>query len=233
MKSIALLLFLVLSFAGAARAELEPDYNPEMSPGAAPWYEDVSVASQKRDLNFITGMRPHHAGALSMSKEYLANKNAQNRALRHMAKAIMHNQQFEIGMLDTVEGLLKKVTPPASRAQVAIKGLAQAQKFQRMPSLSAAQDAGNVSKEDVRFAKAMVIHHQGAVDMCRDYHADKSVRNGYLGLFCVDVIRDQTREINYMNRIVSHYKGNPDDVKIDPSMVHGMDGMMHHMGGHH
>ena len=82
----------------------------------------------------------------------------------------------------------------------------------------------------MRFAKAMVAHHEGALEMARDYHANRDARNGYLGLMNVDIITDQTQEIALMRRVIAAYPGDPDAVRVDPSMVHGMEGMKH--GGH-
>ncbi len=79
----------------------------------------------------------------------------------------------------------------------------------------------------VRFAKAMIIHHEGALDMANAYLADPDANNGYLKLMSLDILRDQRMEIDLMKSIIGKYAGNPDDVKIDPSMVHGMDHMMH------
>ena len=54
------------------------------------------VDEQQADMGFINGMRPHHAGALSMSKEYLADKNSSNIKLKALAGGIIKNQTFEI-----------------------------------------------------------------------------------------------------------------------------------------
>lgn len=218
-------------------AQVEPDFEPSKPQTTTPWFGYVDAAKKQADLNFIKGMHPHHAGALTMSQEYLAHPEATNAALKQLAQGIIKNQTFEIGMLENVEALLNKIDVSGDvvvRAQIAEKGLAQKQRFMRAP-MPRHRDAANVSAEDVRFAKAMIIHHQGALDMAKDYLADPHADNGYLRLLCVDILKDQAIEIAFMQSIIDAYQGDADAIKIDPSMVHGMEGMHHgdHLHHHH
>jgi uncharacterized protein (DUF305 family) len=140
-----------------------------------------------------------------------------------------------MSMMNRVKELVEKQITAGEgkkeRRQVAEQGLAQKQGFVRMPIPSPFSTRGETaSKRDVEFAKAMIIHHQGALDMCHEFLDNKNVANKYLSLLCVDILADQKREIDFMTDITHLYTGNPDDVKIDPSMIHGMEGMMH--GGH-
>lgn len=217
--------------APAAHAAVEPNYAPDKPPVTMPWYAQQSAAERQADLDFITGMRPHHAGALTMSEAYLKDKNASYGPLKSLAKGIMHNQTFEIGMLDRVEELVKPpIRGESEWRQIAEKGLAQKQHFIRMPMPANFSD-DVVTRRDVEFAKAMSIHHEGALMMAKDYLANPNATNKYLRLLCVDILADQTMEIGFMHDVVAKYPGNPDDVKIDASMIHGMDGMMGHMHG--
>jgi uncharacterized protein (DUF305 family) len=182
-------------------------------------------------------MRPHHAGALSMSREYLADPGRSSPLLQALARAIIANQTFEIGMLDEVARNLDR--PPmrlgllggAALQPQATEGIAGAQRFFKEPIPGPlAYAVGPASERDVQFAKAMTVHHQAAVEMARGYLADPDARNGYLGLMNVDIVTDQTQEIAVMRRVVAAFPGDPDAVRVDPSMVHGMEGMKH--GGH-
>ena len=76
----------------------------------------------------------------------------------------------------------------------------------------------------MQFAKAMILHHEGAVEMARAYHANPDARNGFLGLMNVDITTDQTQEIALMRRVIAAYPGDAASVRVDPSMVHGMEG---------
>lgn len=225
-----LLLFVCVS---PVLAAVEPNYDPSKPPVSNAWFDYQGVAEQKADIEFIKGMRPHHAGALTMSTEYLNHSDASNYGLRQLAKGIIHNQKFEIGMLDRVEELVgKKLKDDREWRQIAEKGLAQKQRFVRMPMPGPwTKRDGIVTVRDVEFAKAMVVHHEGALVMCKEYLADDAATNKYLRLLCVDILADQKQEIDFMNDVVSMYPGNPDDIKIDASMIHGMEGMNHGHSG--
>ncbi|TPG58123.1 DUF305 domain-containing protein [Roseomonas nepalensis] len=194
-------------------------------------------AALRADRGYVTGMRAHHAGALTMSDEYLADPAARSPALRALAVAIIHNQRFEIALLDGVARNLDRggstlggvaVQPSAS------EGLAVGQRFARYPipgpltPFAAPGEA--VTVRDVQFAKAMTIHHQGALDMAGAYQADPAGRNSFLRLLNVDIITDQTQEIALMRRVAAAYPGDAAAVPVPASMIHGMEGMAH--GGH-
>lgn len=228
---------MLLLAAAPALAAVEPDYDPSKPAVTNPWYAAQGAAERQADLDFIKGMRPHHAGALTMSDEYLKDKGAANTQLLQLAKGIIHNQEFEIGMLDRVSELVGKPVDDAKGReyrQVAEQGLAQKRRFVRAP-MPGPLFAGNreVSRRDVQFAKAMIVHHRGALDMAKEYLANPAAANRYLRLLCVDILTDQKQEIDFMNAVISRYPGNPDEVKIDPSMIHGMEGMDHGGNGAH
>jgi uncharacterized protein (DUF305 family) len=234
MKNLILLFAVfILFYSTQAGAVVEPDFTPDLPPAVTLWYGSVGLEEKAADMNFISGMRPHHAGALTMSEQYLAHKQAKNTQLIQLARGIIHNQEFEIFMLDTVKTHLDKLKPAEGqtiKGVIATKGLAQKHRFVRAPRPGFTSRWGGeteVTQEDVRFAKAMIIHHQAALDMAHEYLADPHAKNGYLELMCLDILRDQQQEIDFMNAIIAQYKGNPNSVKIDPSMVHGMQGMKH------
>lgn len=62
------------------------------------------------DRDYVRGMRPHHAGAVTMARDYLADPEARSPVLRQLAPAIVANQAFEITLLDMVERQLQE--PP-------------------------------------------------------------------------------------------------------------------------
>jgi uncharacterized protein (DUF305 family) len=238
----SLRLSLLAATAGAAlasapaRAAIEENYASGEPPITTTWYTPVSEAAQRADRDYVAGMRPHHAGALSMSREYLSDPGRSSPLLQALSRAIVANQTFEIGVLDEVGRNLDR--PPVrlpfglKLQPVATEGLTGAQRFFKEPIPSEAIYAtGPVSERDVQFAKAMIIHHEGAVEMARAYHANADARNGFLGLMNVDITTDQTQEIALMRRIIAAYPGDAASVRVDPSMVHGMEGMKHG-GGH-
>lgn len=234
MKKILPFFAVLLLTQAPALAAVEPSYDPGKPLAVTPWYGMAGPAQIAADQNFVTGMRPHHAGALTMSESYLADPGASNARLKQLARGIIHNQRFEIAMLDTVQHHLHASTDDMTRQRIATGNLSQAKRFYRAPMpgpLDAWAGPRDVSRRDVEFAKAMIIHHQGALDMARDYLNNPDAKNNYLELMCLDILLDQAQEIALMQSIIDAYPGNPDDIKIDPSMIHGMDGM-NHGGGH-
>jgi uncharacterized protein (DUF305 family) len=235
--ALALFAAAVAAAPAPARAGIEDSYSPGEPPVSSTWFGRVSDAAQRADREYVAGMRPHHVGALSMSREYLADPGRSSPLLQALARAIIANQSFEIGMLDEVARNLDRAPVPLLGFGVALQpqateGLTGAQRFFKEPVPGPlAHAVGPVSERDVRFAKAMIVHHEAAVEMARAYHGNPDGRNGYLGLMNVDVAADQTQEIVLMRRVAAAFPGDPDAVRVDPSMVHGMEGMRHG-GGH-
>ncbi|MFC7736057.1 DUF305 domain-containing protein [Roseomonas sp. GCM10028921] len=195
----------------------------------------------KADRDYLTGMRAHHAGALTMSEDYLADPEARSPALRQLAYAIIVNQRYEIALMDEVARKLDQ--PPgfigSGPARLAIQPaatetLAQQLRYARAPipgPLTPASPPDRpMSVRDVQFAKAMTIHHQAALEMARAYQADPNARNSFLGLLNVDILTDQSQEIAFMRRTMGAYPRDVEAVPVPASMIHGMEGMSH--GGH-
>jgi uncharacterized protein (DUF305 family) len=234
----------VLAPAPAALAEgVDPthDYAPGEAPVTSTWFRRADPAAAAADRRYIAGMRPHHAGALSMAEEYLRNPEARSPALRRLAEAIIANQRHEIALLDDVarqldaEPTVLFLGPVRVPLQpIGTEGLGSAWRFQKAPIPGRADLAAGPppTAEDVRFAKAMTVHHQAALDMVRDYRADPAARNGYLGWLNVGIETDQSQEIALMRAAVRRFPGDPDSVRVDPSMVHGMEGHGHGGGAH-
>lgn len=226
MQKILVFLLVVLS-ASPALARVEESYRPDKIADLTLVYERVTPANRAADLEFIKGMTPHHAGALTMSEEYLNNSHASNPTLKKLARGIIHNQKFEIGMLAAVKALAQKpLVETGEYRAVAAQGLAQNQRFIFAPMPDSFGLAGeNISAADVAFAKGMIIHHQGALDMAHDYLDNPNAANSYLRLMCNDILTDQSQEIALMQSVIATYPGDAD--KVSPAKVYGMDHMGH------
>jgi len=232
---------LAIAASSPARAAVEEGYDPSAAPIPTTWYGPADPVAIRADRDYIAGMRPHHAGALTMAQEYLADPVARSPVLRRLAEAIVRNQSFEIGLLDEVARNLDR--PPVvlnlgvvrlTVQPMATEGLGQMQRFIRSPipsPLGALLATGPVTARDVQFAKGMTIHHQAALEMARAYHANPDARNRFLGLMNVDIITDQSQEIALMRSVVTAYPGDANAVRVEASMIHGMEGMRHG-GGH-
>jgi len=242
---------LLVAAPGPGRAFVAEQYDLEDYPFTRTWWDTRAVApgtdpraafeaAIRADRDYIRGMRPHHAGALTMSEEYLRDPQGRSPVLRQLARAIIVNQEFEIGLLDEVSRLLDQ--PPrlvdlgfvrlAMRPE-GTEGLGRRWRFLRESVPVPLAVTGEVTARDVRFAKAMMIHHNAALDMARGYQANAEARNGFLGLLNVHIITDQAQEIAIMRRIVAAYPGDAAAIQVQPSEIHGMEGHMgmHGMGG--
>ncbi len=226
------LTFLVIST--PAFAIIEASYTHHKDRISTPWYVKNTSKTKARDLAFIKHMSPHHKGALSMSKEYLTDPAARNVRLQQLARGIIHNQEFEITVMDMIKTYQEGNKANGSWEQVAEKDMAQKLVFWRAPLpsiLDRSHGDQSVSASDVSFAKAMIIHHEGALVMAQGY-LDKGSNNGYLRRLCLDILVDQANEIAYMHSIIDEYAGNPDDIVITADMIHGMEGMEHMLPGY-
>lgn len=215
-------------------------YDPESSPQGhmptlmfevyrSPAAAEASIAA---DRDFIAGMRRHHQGAVTMAQAYLAD--GRHPLLIRLAKAIITNQVFEIALLDDVERHImvppRRIGPLVFR-QAGWDGLEHTARFIKAPPpgfLDLWLDRTPANAADVKFAKAMTIHHQAAVDMAHAYNANADADNRILKALNRDIVIDQTYEIRLLRRLIARYPGNVEEVAVDPSMVHGMPGH----GGH-
>jgi len=229
MTRFILSFFTILFVAVPAFAQVEPGFQPDEPLATTPWFEWMNAEEKMADMHFITHMRPHHAGALTMSQAYLKDDAAQSPRLKKLARAIVHNQTFEIGVLNTLEDILSRSSiaeGETKRIHSAQQGLAQNQRFIYAPIPTFVNNQGSASARDVQFAKAMIVHHEGAVDMCKAYNNNPNSVNGYIRKLCLDITTGQTIEIELMHDIIEDYDGNPDAISIKPGMVDGMDHML-------
>jgi uncharacterized protein (DUF305 family) len=204
--------------------------------------DPIVAAHMKRDLKYVDEMAEHHRGALRMSEAYLQDPQGTNPFLRRMASAIIFNQKFEIGWL---EDLRERV---AAGPEVAVKigqlvqlpagitGMEHRERFQPAPVLSVTntiEGSKPFSEYDVMFAKGMKMHHEMALIMAHEYNDDPEGGNLVIREINRGIIRDQTREIGFLDNVISEYAGDPDAVEIPPEM-HEMMGMpMDHMNMEH
>lgn len=217
--------------------------------------ETIDPMIVRTDLDYTDGMKRHHQGAVTMSIEYLEDPRGTNPILRNMARGIIANQRFEIGVLDVIrrhvvqepEIVVDLGFTHIARRETGVDGLEHLWQFvrQRPPGpLDLALAPGlEVSEFDVKFSKEMMLHHQAALDMARSYNANPMGTNLIISLLNLDIIVDQTYEIGFLEEIVDRFPGDADAVEIDRSMSgmmgmpmggegHGgsMEGMRHGMG---
>lgn len=124
-------------------------------------HQDMSagVEAKNADVGFAKGMIPHHEGAVAMAKVELEyGKDAEMKAL---AQKIIDAQQGEISYMQGWLAKNESSQPAASNA----KEVAQAYQQKNMANHDAMMQGTMDANPDIAFAKGMIPHHQGAIDM--------------------------------------------------------------------
>jgi uncharacterized protein (DUF305 family) len=206
--------------------------------------ENAVEAHMQRDLKYVDEMSEHHRGAVRMSEAYLNDPKGTNPFLRRMAKAIIYNQQFEIGWLEDIKNRLaegpKEILAFGDQRLVLVPqgltGMEHRQRFQPAPILSVTttiESSKPISEFDVMFAKGMKMHHEMALDMAHAYNNDPVGGNRVIKEINRGILASQAVEIDLLEDVIAAYDGDPNAVEIPPEM-HEMMGMpMDHMNMQH
>ena len=119
----------------------------------------AGVQAKNADVGFAKGMIPHHEGAIAMAKvELQYGKDAEMRAL---AQKIVDAQQSEISVMQNWLDKNESSQLAASNA----KEITQAYQQKDMSNHDAMMQGTMDANPDIAFAKGMIPHHQGAIDM--------------------------------------------------------------------
>lgn len=157
----------------------------------------LGTADSDYDLRFIDAMIPHHEGAVVMAKAVL--QNSQRPELKKLANEIIQAQEKEITEM--------KQWRKAWYPNVSDTPMAWHKEMNHMMPMTAEQratmrmdlDLGKAGQDfDLRFIKAMIPHHEGAVVMAEDAIA-KSKRADITKL-AKGIIASQQTEIDQMKK---------------------------------
>lgn len=159
----------IRSPAGGSHSEhAQPVEHMQAQPGHIAAYREImatmhkqmsaGIQAQNADVAFAQGMIPHHRGAVAMAQvELRYGKDAQMRAL---AQKIIQTQQGEIKQMQ--QWLANNAsTQPADANKAQILQAFQAGVVKNHQAMMQGMEAD----PDIAFAKGMIPHHQGAVDM--------------------------------------------------------------------
>lgn len=209
--------------------------------------EDGARRAMAADLDFARNMARHHQGAVDMAEAYLRDPRGTNPVVRRLARAIIHNQAFEIAVLDVVRRDVAAGPRPlpglgrlgAVSLDRGVDGLEHRWMFVKAPPPGAdlwLSPGLRASAFDVQFARPMIEHHAAAVDMAMAYNANPDGGSSVLGPLNVGIMTDQDYEIALMRRVIARYPGDPAAVPDDPMMMElmrrSMSGMHGGHGGH-
>lgn len=206
--------------------------------------EDGARRAIEADLAFTRNMARHHQGAVDMANAYLRDPRGTNPVVQKLARAIVHNQAFEIAVLDVIRQHVEAGPQPVVRLGGArlvslsrgIDGLEHQWMFVRAPAPSVADlwlSSSRVSAFDVQFARPMIEHHSAALDMAMQYNTNPNGRSAVLGPMNTGIMVDQRYEIGFLRQLIARYPGDPTSVPDDPRMMEIMKASMSGMEGGH
>lgn len=207
---------------------------------------DAAQRAMKADLDHAQMMARHHQGAADMARYYLNDPRGTNPVVRHLARSIIRNQDFEIAVLHVVRdhvsaGPQESILPGTVALSRGVDGLEHEWRFTRAAPPSPAdlwlRPALRVSAFDVQFARPMIEHHAAAIDMALRYNRNPDGRSSIIGPMNTGIMVDQRYEIGLMRQLLARYSGNVDAVPDDPRMMElmrqSMSGMQHGAGMPH
>jgi uncharacterized protein (DUF305 family) len=158
---------------------------------------DLGPADAEYDLRFIDSMIPHHQGAVEMAKEVL--QKSKRPELRKLAQAVIASQDQEINQMQQW-----RKTWYASASSQPIAWHSQMNHSMPMTqdqvnAMKMSLDLGSANEQfDLRFIRAMIPHHEGAVTMAKD--ALQKSKRPEIQKLATDIIATQQAEITQMQR---------------------------------
>ena len=163
----------------------------------------------KADIDFMSGMIPHHAQAIAMAK--LAPNRGASPAIQRLTGRIINAQQDEIVLMQQWLADRRQPVPEADPRGMKMT-MGGHEMMHLMPGmLSQAQmdslDRARGPEFDRLFLVYMIQHHKGAVSMVDVLFASPGAGQDEVVLnFASDVHTDQSTEIARMEKMLDEYK---------------------------
>lgn len=175
---------------------LEPTADDPSAEQPADEADEPGVAggeADEADIAFVQGMIPHHAGAIEMAE--LVEDRTDRQELIDLADEIIEVQDEEIsqlrGMLDRMGADEMAMDDDMSDMDHGDMGMMDDAEMEELRGLEG-------DEFDRRFMEAMIVHHEGAIDMAERVQADG--QDAEVGDLAMEVIDAQQAEIEQMRR---------------------------------
>ena len=164
------------------------------------------------DIDFMTGMIPHHAQAVIMAG--WAGSHGARSDIGILCERIVVGQADEILSMQTWLGDRGLPVPDAKSTRMKMK-MNGVEHDMLMPGMltdeeMAALDKARGREFDRLFLIGMIKHHQGAIDMVNDlFKAYGAAQDDTIYKFASDVFADQSIEIGVMQKMLESVGGQP------------------------
>ena len=214
-KTIAAGLFAIVIATGCSHAtmktaQLAPNKKGVYQPTAAMRAGGINQAYSDADIEFMTGMIPHHAQAVIMAG--WAPTHGARADVAILCERIVVGQTDEIKSMQTWLGDRGQPVPDAKATRMKMK-MNGMEHDMLMPGMlsdeeMAALDKARGSEFDRLFLIGMIKHHQGAVNMVDDlFKAFGAAQDDTIYKFASDVYADQNIEIGVMTKMLETVPG--------------------------
>lgn len=152
--------------------------------------------SASAEIDFLTDMIAHHQGAVDSAKIILTHSN-DNAKLKTLAQNIISSQEKEIAEFKALlaKNQFSKDALNENQYRDFFKKNRQAMK--KMMKQMHIKESGNIQKD---FLKAMIAHHQGAVDVSKivlEFSKDAQIQS-----IAKNIINSQEKEITQMKTML-------------------------------
>src|SRR5262245_29105612 len=193
----------------AAMTAKKSIHQPTAEQRALGIYQSYSDA----DIEFMTGMIPHHAQAVIMAG--WAPTHGARADVAILCERIVVGQRDEIKSMQTWLRDRGQPVPDATSTRMKMK-MNGVEHDMLMPGMlsdeeMAALDNARGSEFDRLFLIGMIKHHQGAIDMVNDlFKAYGAAQDDTIYKFASDVFADQSIEIDVMNKMLETVRDQSD-----------------------
>src|SRR5438093_5806469 len=186
------------------RAHLAEDLKSIHRPTAAQRDLGIYQTYSDADIDFMTGMIPHHAQAVIMAG--WAPSHGARSDIAILCERIVVGQADEIRSMQQWLADRGQPVPDATSTQMKMNGV---EHDMLMPGMLSDQEMAELDKArgrefDRLFLLGMIKHHQGAIDMVNDlFKAYGAAQDDTIYKFASDVFADQSIEIEVMRKMLA------------------------------
>jgi len=199
----AAVLAVVAQTGAAAQTGVAAQTSP---PDPKPRPDLVTQPYNQADVEFMSGMIPHHAQAVKMAG--WAPTHGASPAVQILCERQLVSQRDEIAMMRTWlrDRGLPVPAADATRHRMVMNGM---EHDMMMPGMLSDEEMAQLDKArgrewDQLFLKFMIKHHEGALKMVEDLFASSGAAQGDdIYKFASDVQADQSAEIERMQKMLA------------------------------